>query len=44
MEMIDFGKDDDGYFDDMGINAPSGCMFYGPPGCGKQKSKQREMQ
>ena len=39
MEMIEFGKDDDGYFDDMGINAPSGCMFYGPPGCGKYKSK-----
>jgi transitional endoplasmic reticulum ATPase len=35
IEMIEFGKDEDGYFDDMGISAPSGCMFYGPPGCGK---------
>jgi transitional endoplasmic reticulum ATPase len=35
MEMIEFGKDDDGYFDTMGIKPPSGCMFYGPPGCGK---------
>ena len=35
IEMIEFGKDEDGYFDDMGIKPPSGCMFYGPPGCGK---------
>ena len=35
MEMIEFGKDNDGYFDSMGIKPPSGCMFYGPPGCGK---------
>jgi transitional endoplasmic reticulum ATPase len=35
IEMIEFGKDEDGYFDAMGIKAPSGCMFYGPPGCGK---------
>eukprot|EP00946_MAST-07B_sp_MAST-7B-sp1_P002729 g2729.t1 len=35
MEMIEFGKDNDGYFDAMGIKPPSGCMFYGPPGCGK---------
>ena len=33
--MIEFGKDNDGYFDAMGIKPPSGCMFYGPPGCGK---------
>ena len=35
MEMIEFGKDNDGYFDAMGIKPPSGCMFYGPTGCGK---------
>ena len=35
MEMIEFGEDNDGYFDAMGIKPPSGCMFYGPPGCSK---------
>lgn len=33
--MVEFPVKHPEIFEEMGVQPPKGCLFYGPPGCGK---------